>query len=172
MAYDATLKKQRTFVEQIIIISALAIFMAVLINYLMSGQDEVKRTSFNNVKAQFISQIAIVRGQWLLEGKPQWLEMNEFKGGEVLDTDVYRVYVNSSGWPDSPDEQNREAEAAINCEFIWQNVLSTALEVADEPVTDILISTAGNGSEQQWRCRYLLDETLYFDYNPRTGKVN
>lgn len=151
-------KKEKSMMELIIIVVVLAIMMATFIKYFLAQETQIVDTGFKSLSQSFSSTLNAVHGQWLMDGKPNYVNLRDFNS-----EDVQTVYVNKKGWIDSQEHE-------LACQKIWLKTMSAPLIFIKEPVSavEIVDSTLTFGRI----CRYSIETGQYFEYRTETGKVS
>jgi len=145
-------KKEQSLSELVIIVVIIAVLMASFISYFFKQEQNITHAGFTALANRFMSQVQAIHASWLMDNKPDEVKVKDQTGN------IDWVKVNKQGWID------RE-----NCQLIWQAVMDAPLELLKQPIAAIDI--IDNDKPSLNRCRFALNEKIYFEYFQKTGKV-
>ncbi len=164
------IKREKSLLEQLVIVLVFLFLMGVFIQYFFKNEQELNKTGFENIAANFITQLSLIRGQWFMDSQPQTVFIIE-TDAQGKSASKRKVTVNENGWVDSEKTE-------LACQDIWQMVMTTPLIFMREPVSAIELKR--NNGEQlldkknQFKnkvCRYSIASGEYFEYESATGKI-
>ena len=150
--------RDKSMTELLVIIIVLGLLMASFIGAFFEQEKKINDAGFNALANNFASQVQAIRGQWMMDGRPNRLMLKEVSGRQS------NVTVNKLGWV-----------TAENCQAIWLSVLDIPLTFMNQPVGVVAKVVAGgdnlDATSQTYSCRYALNEHIFFDYMLLSGKV-
>ena len=149
-----------TLTKVLIVMIILAALMAVFLSYYFKQEQEIKTTALQAVAASFMSQVMVVRSQWLMEKKPQQVIIELKENNKAIKK---MITVNKQGWIDTLTKNNA-------CEKIWLMVMDRPLAFFNMPIGAVNIKNSQNTETQQ--CRYSVQNGDYFEYNSANGQVS
>ena len=153
-----------TLNKVLVVILLLATLMTVFISYYLEQEKEIETTALKAVAANFISQVTVVRSQWLMDKKPKQVNI-EIRDKNTVMKKV--MTVNQQGWIDSNHATNA-------CEAIWLMVMDRPLAFFNMPIGAINIKNQRNNvaHDNGRKCRYTVKNGDYFEYNSANGQVS
>jgi hypothetical protein len=164
---QAVEQREKSLAEQIVVITLVAVMMAVFIWFFFKNEKSVVDTGFRHLQGQFSSQVSLIHSQWILSGKPVQLTMKLSLNDNSHHSQP--IYVNKQGWVTSLDDQ-------LMCEDIWRQVMGIPLVYMKQPISAISVERIVVSEQQKMVkekiCRYSIVNGTYFEYNPLTGKIN
>lgn len=150
--------RDKSMTELLVIVIVLGLLMASFISAFFEQEEEINDAGFNALANNFASQVQVIRGQWMMDGRPSRLVLKEVSGRQST------VIVNEFGWV-----------TGETCQAIWQSVLDIPLTFMNQPVGVVAKIVAGEENldvtSQTHSCRYALNEHIFFDYLLLSGKV-
>lgn len=170
-----------TFLELIAVVIIIAILASSGLVYYERALKDSRRTGVEILAHRFTTAVALVHGQWILQGGRA-----QHRGGAavLVDVDGVGVYVNEAGWPASTEGGSVGIgdQTAEECHQVWQAVLQNpALATVERSADD------GDGRQAKRNQRYHVSQvdrrtcryelvtepagTHYFDYHVQTGQV-
>lgn len=155
--FNASVRKQNSIIEFIIVLVFVGIMMKLLISTYFTQEAKVTDVAFSGLMQNFTSKLNVIHGQWLMDEQPNEVVLNRMNSKEKQS-----IHVNNMGWIDSKF-------ASLACQNIWQQALGVPLQVLNTPVTAIEIQ---NISIKNGRlCRYSIANGQSFDYRSDIGKI-
>lgn len=153
-----------TLNKVVIVMMLLVILMTVFLSYYFKQEKEIETAALKAVAANFISQVTVVRSQWLMDKKPKQVNI-EIKEKNTVIKKV--MTVNQQGWIDSNHATNA-------CEEIWLMVMDRPLAFFNMPIGAVnIIDLRENTNKFAGRqCRYTVKNGDYFEYNSVNGQVS
>ncbi|NQY62206.1 MAG: hypothetical protein HRT38_00575 [Alteromonadaceae bacterium] len=164
-------KKEKSLGENVVVIAVFALLMSTFIYHFFKQQDSLAKVGFDAIANAFIIKLTLVHAQWLMDGKPAFIEVSS-RDLNINDDDASaiisnRVPVNKKGWIDVEDGNG------IRCEKIWQYVMDTEMEFMRSPVSavEIKLSQKQTTLRGNSMCRFSIPSGEFFEYFPHNGKI-
>ena len=166
-------KKETSLGENVVVIAVFALLMSTFIYHFFKQQDSITKVGFDAIAKVFITKLTLVHAQWLMDGKPDLIEVsssnlnaNDDDGNEIISI---KVPVNNKGWIDV------ENDTGVRCEKIWQYVMDTEMEFMRSPVSavEIKLNQSSNPADNQGysMCRFSIPSGEFFEYFSQNGKI-
>ncbi len=162
MRSSAIDKTEKSLAEILIIVGMVAIMMAVFVFYFFKHEATLTATGFERLKSNFASQVLIIHAKWMLDGKPNVVQLHSGSLSDKSKTDEF-ITVNKKGWV-------KVTNTDFYCEGIWQTIMNMPLKLNKSPISAVEIRYLE--SKPVNICRYSLLSGEYFDYNTATGQVS
>jgi len=149
----------------------ISIFVTWFMVRVFDTTDRVNTTGFNTARASFSGAVSLLHAQWQMEGRrsPISFDKLRLRGTGLDDVEIEKVSsvlipMNSDGWPVST--QNSGA----GCIELWKWLTNDAsMDKLGNITVNYSDKTQGNNLQ---KCRYQLDNTLFFEYYMGNGSVS
>ena len=115
--------------EILVAVTVLIILVMATVNMRMKQQDTFDEVSFAMSKQNFTQNVAIIKGQWLLEGRPSQLQFNLFAqdnsitDNSLIITNTTTLLMSKNGWPSLIDSNQ-----AQYCKVLWATISNLSLD--------------------------------------------
>jgi len=167
--YHAINKREKSLGELILVILMFAILMAIFIHYFFKNQAQINQVGFTNLANNFASQTMLIHSQWLMDGRPNQINMVEFDP-QIHERVTKVINLNKKGWVIGKSSQ-------LICQEIWQSVMSIPLTFVKQPVSavklkrKVLLKDPRRIQKNDIVCRFGIESGQFFEYYLKNGKV-
>lgn len=106
----------------VVLVSLVLLIVMFIIRAYLSNKHTVDSVNFSMQQQNFFQTVSLVRGQWLLEGRPRSVEYIFYnEQGNANKTTTFEV--SKSGWPSIGKPRNSNY-----CDVLWTTIINTEPE--------------------------------------------
>jgi hypothetical protein len=159
-------KNERSLAEFVVIVALVGVMMAIVINFFNKNESQFTQAGFSAIAQNFNTKVNAVHAQWMMYKQPNTVYL-----ASLNNVEKQVIPVNKKGWIDVTGKQ-------LVCEKIWLLVMQVPMIEMKYPISTIEVRTTNDsrvrndGGYIYSKCRYVLLDGSYFQYNRAEGKVS
>ena len=145
----------------VVIISLVLLMILFITRAYLSNKPAVDAVEFSMRKHNFSQTVSLIRGQWLLEGRPSSVDYSFYNNqGNVVKTTNFLV--SKSGWPSVGLSTNKDY-----CDVLWRTIIN----LEPENVKNVTIVAIQSKKSDDIVCQICdaNEHVTCFDYSAKFG---